>query len=153
LGNFARTAGLGLAAVSTAALAVRLALAIAVRGTIDNADHLDDLAQSAGVSVEALTSVGYAAKFSGIDTESLATGLRKPSQNMLAVAQGSAGPVATAFTAQGISGQNANGKLRGSDEVVTDVMDKFSAWRMGAKDRLGGEAVRQGRRAAGAASQ
>jgi len=133
LGNFAKTAGVGLAVVTTAALAVGTALSVAVKGAIDNADHMDEMAQSAGVSVEALTRLGYAAKFSGLDAESLATGLRKLSQNMLAVAQGATGPAATAFSALGISVQNANGTLRGSDEVLTDVADKFARMEDGAQ--------------------
>lgn len=133
LGNFAKIAGVGLAAVATAAAAAGTALGYAVKGAIDNADQMGELAQSVGVSVEALTSLGYAAKMSGSDTEALATSLRKLSQNMLAVAQGSTGPVATAFNALGISVQNANGSLRSSDQVLIDVADKFARMEDGAQ--------------------
>lgn len=132
LGNFAKVAGVGLAAVGVAAAAAGTALAYAVKGAIDNADQAGELAQSIGVSVEALTSLGYAAKLSGADAEGLATGLRKVSQNMLAVAQGSAGPAATAFQMLGISVQNANGSLRASDQVLIDVADRFSRMEDGA---------------------
>lgn len=133
LGKFAKVAGVGFTAVAAAAVAAGTALTFAIKGAIDNADHMDELAQAAGVSVEALTSLGYAAKFSGIDADTLANGLRKLSQNMLAVAQGSTGPVAAAFTALGISVQNANGTLRGSDQVLTDVAEKFSQMENGAQ--------------------
>jgi hypothetical protein len=132
LGNFAKTAGIGLAAVATAAAAAGAALSIAVKGSIDNADRMGELAQSVGVSVEALTSLGYAAKLSGADTDSLAMGLRKLSQNMLTVAQGSTGPVASAFNALGVSATNANGSLRASDEVLVDIADKFARMEDGA---------------------
>jgi hypothetical protein len=132
LGNFAKTAGIGLAAVATAAAAAGAALSVAIKGSIDNADRMGELAQSVGVSVEALTSLGYAAKLSGSDTDSLATGLRKLSQNMLAVAQGSTGPVASAFNALGVSATNANGSLRASDEVLVDIADKFARMEDGA---------------------
>ncbi|HTN60273.1 MAG TPA: phage tail tape measure protein, partial [Devosia sp.] len=125
LGNFAKTAGIGLAAVATAAAAAGAALSIAVKGSIDHADHMGELAQAVGVSVEALTSYGYAAKMSGASTETLATGLRKLSQNMLTVAQGGTGPIAAAFSALGVSVQNANGSLRAADQVLVDVADKF----------------------------
>lgn len=125
LGKFAQTAKVGLAVVATAAAVAGTALGIAVKGAIDNADSLGELAQAVGVSVEALTSLGFAAKMSGASTETLATGLRKLSQNMLTVAQGGTGPIAAAFTALGVSVQNANGSLRASDQVLVDVADKF----------------------------
>ena len=132
LGNFAKTAGIGLAAVATAAAAAGTALGIAVKGAIDHADSMGEMAQQVGVSVEALTSLGYAAKMSGSDTETLATGLRKVAQNMMTVAEGSTGPVASAFNALGISVQNANGTLRASDEVLLDVAGKFARMEDGA---------------------
>jgi molecular chaperone GrpE (heat shock protein) len=132
LGNFAKLAGVGLAAVATAAAAAGTALGYAVKGAIDNADQMGELAQQVGVSVEALTSLGYAAKMSGSDTQTLADGLRKLSQNMLNVAQGSTGPVATAFNALGISVKNANGTLRSSDEVLVEVASKFAQFEDGA---------------------
>lgn len=132
LGNFAKVAGVGLAGIATAAVAAGAALAPFIKSSIDSADRMGELAQSTGVSVEALTSYGYAAKMSGSDTETLATGLRKLSQNMLAVSQGSTGPVAAAFSALGISVQNANGTLRSSDQVLVDVADRFSRMEDGA---------------------
>lgn len=132
LSKFAAGAKVGLAAVAVAAAAAGTALAIAVKGAIDNADSMGEMAEKVGVSVEALTRLGYAAKLSGTDTDTLATGLRKLSQNMLAIAQGSTGPVAATFTALGVSAQNANGSLRASDEVLVDVADKFSRMEDGA---------------------
>jgi hypothetical protein len=132
LGNFAKAAGIGLAAVATAAAAAGTALGYAVKGAIDNADKMGEMAQSVGVSVEALTRLGYAAQMSGSSTDTLGTALRKLSQNMLTVAQGSAGPVATAFNALGISVQNANGTLRSSDEVLIQVAEKFAQFEDGA---------------------
>lgn len=132
LSKFASGAKIGLAAVAVAAAAAGTALGIAVKGAIDNADSMGEMAQKVGVSVEALTSLGYAAKLSGTDTDTLATGLRKLSQNMLAIAQGSTGPVAAAFAALGVSAQNANGSLRASDEVLIDVADKFARMEDGA---------------------
>jgi len=132
LGTFAKTAGAGLALVAASAAAAGAALGLAVKGAIDNADSMGEMAQAVGVSVEALTSLGYAAKMGGTDTETLATGLRKLSQNMLAVAQGGTGPVATAFKALGVSVRNAEGALRSSDVVLVDVAGKFSQLEDGA---------------------
>lgn len=132
LGNFVKTAGVGLAAVAAAGVAAGAALGVAVKGAIDNADQMGEMAEKAGVSVEALTSYGYAAKMSGSDTETLAASLRKLSTNMLAVAQGSTGPVATAFQALGISVQNADGSLKASDQVLLSVAEKFALMENGA---------------------
>lgn len=132
MNGFIKTAGVGFAAVATAAAAAGVALGVAVKGAIDNADQMGEMAQKVGVSVEALSSLGYAAKLSGADTETLATSLRKLSQNMLAVAQGSTGPVATAFNALGVSVQQADGSLRASDQVLLDVAEKFARMEDGA---------------------
>lgn len=132
LGSFVKVAGVGLAAVATAAIAAGAALGVAVKGAIDNADEMGEMAQKVGVSVEALSSLSYAAKMSGTDTETLSTSLRKLSANMLAVAQGSTGPVATAFQALGVSVQNADGTLRASDAVLLDVAEKFALMEDGA---------------------
>lgn len=132
LGKFSKVAAVGLAAVATAAVAATAALGMAIKGSIDNADKMGEVAQQVGVSVEALTSLGYAAKLSGSSVETLSTGLRKLSQNMLAVAQGSTGPVATAFQMLGVSVTNANGSLRASDQVLIDVAEKFKGMQDGA---------------------
>lgn len=132
LNGFVSSAKVGFAAVGVAAAAAGAALGVAVKGAIDNADQMGELAQSVGVSVEALTSLGYAAKLSGTDTETLATSLRTLSQNMLTVAQGSTGPVTAAFNALGVSIKNADGSLRASDTVLLDVADKFARMEDGA---------------------
>lgn len=132
LDKFARNAKIGMAVVATAAAAAGVALAVAVKGAIDNADAIGEMAQSAGVSVEALSSMGYAANQSGVGLEGLATGFEKLSKNMLAVAQGGTGPVAAAFAALGVNVQNASGSLRDGDQVMLDVADKFARMENGA---------------------
>lgn len=132
LGSFGKTAAVGLAAVATAAAAAGTAIAIAVKGSIDNADRMGEMAQAAGVSVEALTSLGYAAQMNGSDTEALASSFRKLSQNMLAVAQGGTSGAATAFNALGVSVTNADGQLRSADAVLLDVAERFAGMEDGA---------------------
>lgn len=127
-----KAAAIGFAAVATAALAATASLGVAVKGAIDNADAMGEMAEKAGVTVEALSSLAYAAKLSGTDTDALSTSLRKLSVNMLAVAQGSTGPVAAAFKALGVNVQEADGALRSSDAVLIDVADKFSRMENGA---------------------
>lgn len=132
LSSFVKGAKIGFAGVAAAATAAAGALGYTAKKAIDNADQMGELAQKIGVSVEALTRYGYAAKLSGSDTDTLANSLRKLSQNMLSVAQGSGGPVATAFNALGISVKNADGSLRDSDAVLLDIADKFAGLEDGA---------------------
>lgn len=132
LARFGKSAGVALAGVASAAALAGAALGIMVKGAIDHADELGKTAQKAGVTVEALSRLEYAAKLSDVSLDGLATGLRKLSQNMTAVAQNSKASVATAFTALGISVKDAAGNLRAGDEVLGDVADRFSRMEDGA---------------------
>jgi hypothetical protein len=126
LAGFGKVAGVGLAAVATAAAAASVALGVATKKAIDHADALGKVAQKIGVSVEALSRLEYAAKLSDVSLDGLSTGLRKLSQNMAVIAQGGKGPAAVAFEALGIAATDATGRLRASDEVLADVADKFA---------------------------
>src|SRR5690348_11378945 len=59
-----------------------------IKASIDFADKLNDLAKSTGVTVETLGGLGYAAKQSGVDLDTVAKGLQKLAQNMAAAASG-----------------------------------------------------------------
>jgi len=130
LASFGRAAAYGLAAVGTAAIAAGVALGVAVKHSIDHADALNKSAQKAGVTVEALSRLEYAAKLSDISLEGLTGGLQKLSKSMADVAMGS-GPKA-AFKALGIDVQDASGKLRSGTAVFADVADRFSRMQDGA---------------------
>lgn len=126
LSRFGLAAAAGLAAVAAAATTAGIALGRAVKSAVDRADDLGKMAQSAGVSVEALSRLEYAAKLSDVSLEGLGTGLRKLSQNMVAATTSATGPAAVAFAALGISVRNADGTLRSSTSVLGDVADRFA---------------------------
>lgn len=132
LGNFAKTAGAGLALVATAAAAAGAALAVAVKGAIDNADEMSKTAQKVGVTTEALSRLNYAAGLSDVTLEQLSKGLGRLTQSMSQIAQGMAGPAKMAFDALGISAMDANGHLRSSDDVLADVAERFARMEDGA---------------------
>lgn len=132
LGNFGKLATVGFTAVAAAGVAAAAALSPLVKSSIDAADEMGKMAQKSGVSVEALSRLNYAAKLSDVSLAGLGGGMRKLSQNMLAVAQGGAGPAATAFKALGISATNLDGSLRAPDQVLADVAEKFASMENGA---------------------
>ncbi|MFM7836229.1 MAG: hypothetical protein ACKPJD_30910, partial [Planctomycetaceae bacterium] len=53
--------------------------------------RLDDMSQRTGISVEALSELGYAAQLSGSDLETLEGGVRKMQKFLASAAEGSAG--------------------------------------------------------------
>jgi hypothetical protein len=130
LAAFGRTAAAGLQLVAVAATAAGVALGYAVKHAIDHADALNKSAQKAGVTVEALSRLEYAAKLSDVSLEGLTGGLQKLSKSMADAASGK-GPV-TAFKALGIEVKNADGTLRSSTAVFGDVADRFGRMENGA---------------------
>lgn len=94
--------------------------------TIKAADNLNDMSKKAGVSVETLSALGYAAEQSGTDMEGLEKGLAKLSKTAVAAAEGSAG-AADAFKTLGISATNADGSLKATDQLLLEIADSFAA--------------------------
>ena len=93
--------------------------------SIDAADAMRDLSQKTGVSVENLSRFQQVANQSGTDIESVGGSMVKLSKNMKEVAMTGSGPAADAFRTLGISVTDSSGKLRGVDQVMLDVADKF----------------------------
>ncbi len=102
-----------------------------VKSTIDAADKMNDLSKSTGVSVETLSTMGYAAKQSGTDMESLGTGFKKLNKNMADAASGT-GEAKEAFKVLGISVKNNDGTLKTSEKVMLELADKFAGMEDGA---------------------
>ena len=126
LAGFGKTAAVGFGIAATAAVAAGAALAVMGKRAIDGADDLSKAAQKAGVTTEALSRLKYAADFSDVALTDLSGGLQKLSKNMADVASGKGGSAATALSALGISVKDSTGALRGSDEVLADIADRFS---------------------------
>lgn len=103
-----------------------------LKGTIDAADHLNDLSKATGVSVEALSELQFAAEQSGTDLDGLTTGLRKLSKVAIDAASGSKS-AAAAFKAIGVSVRDTNGSIKSTEALLLDVADVFSQYRDGAE--------------------
>ena len=112
-------ASLGIAAAVYGAVRV-------ARASLDNADAMKDMAEKAVVSVEALTGMGWAAKMSASNTETLALGFRGLSK---AMSEGDMTPAGRQLQALGVSARNAEGDLRPVEDVFLDLADVFSSSR------------------------
>ena len=119
-------AGLSGALGTLAPLLSVAGLAGMIKNTIDAGDRMHDLAQSTGVSVEALSRFKKAAAVSGTDIENVSKSLVKLSKAMLDASTGGAASQA-AFTALGISVTKSNGQLKSSDAVMIEIANRFKA--------------------------
>jgi minor tail protein len=96
-----------------------------VKEVADVADDLVKLSQKTGISTEELSKLRYAATLSDVSNEQLSTGLAKLARSMESAAGGS-GESAAAFRALGVSVVDAQGNLRGTDEVLMDIATAFA---------------------------
>lgn len=113
--------GTALANVGTAAARGFFNMA---KGAIDNADKLNKMSQSIGISVEALSELQYAADLSGLNIDELGIALTKLNKNAVEAAQGSKAQV-EAFKTLGVSVTDAEGRIKSTEELLSDVADAF----------------------------
>lgn len=124
LQNFSKIAAIGLAGMATAAAAGGLAVGALTKQAINLADAIGKTAQKIGMTSESLSKLEYAAKLSDISLGQLQTGLGQLSKNMEAGDE--------AFAALGVSVADARGNLRGTEEVLLDVAERFASMEDGA---------------------
>lgn len=101
------------------------AFAAFVKSGIDAADELNKLSQKVGVTVESLSALQYAAKLSDVSTEQLQSGLARLSR-VASEASGGTGDAADAFRALGVAIKDSQGNLRGTEDLILDIADRFS---------------------------
>lgn len=107
------------------------AFAALVKGAIDSADELNKLSQKIGISVEALSTLQFAAQLSDVGLDTLKTGLKGLSAN-LTEARAGLGEGAAIFQALGISVEDAAGNLKSSDTILLEIADRFASFEDGA---------------------
>jgi hypothetical protein len=122
--NFSKLAAVGLAGFATAAAAGGVAIGALTKQAINFADEIGKTAQKIGMTSESLSRLEYAAKLSDVSLGQLQVGLGQLSKNMQAGNE--------AFTALGISVTDAQGNLRGTEEVLLDVAERFAGMEDGA---------------------
>lgn len=123
-GAFTALTGLSFAGVSAGVVAM-------VRNTADAQDEMGKMAQKAGMGIEALSGLSYAAKLAGADTETLVTSSKALSTNILDAAR-AADQGKTMFGALGISVRDSAGGLRATDQIMLDVAERFAGMEDGA---------------------
>lgn len=109
-----------------------------VRGFVDNinqqieyGNRVKHTAQAIGLHTDALQELQYAARMAHVSEEDLATSMGILSRNMYAANKGG-DEQAKAFQQLGIKLKDANGKLRDSDDVMSDVANNFAHMEDGA---------------------
>lgn len=125
-------------AKSIAAVAGPAAIGLLVREAINAADEMGELAKKVGVSAEALSELQYAARQSGVDD--LAPSLIVLNKSLVEATKG-VGDQAAAFKAMGVAITDAEGKIRGADDVLEDIADRFAGYEDGARKAAIAQAV------------
>jgi hypothetical protein len=110
------------AAVGTAAL---------VKSQIDLADAFSKQSSILGIAIEDLSALSYAADLSDVSNKQLETSITKLNKAMKDSLEGT-GAGAEAFKVLGVNVKNADGTLRDSYSVFTDVADAFAGMEDGA---------------------
>ena len=117
--------GLAVAAVTATA---GIAIGVMVKKSIDQMDAMSKMAQQAGVSVEALSSLSYAADLSGVSAEQFTTTLGRLTKGMAEAASGT-GEAKKAFDLLGIG----SASMQSADEAMLVIADKFALMNDGAQ--------------------
>jgi hypothetical protein len=128
LKDFQKTTSETATAVAAAAAAMTAAFGYMVKSTLNAMDSMSKMSQQAGVTVEALSGLGYAADLSGVSTEVLAQNLGRLSKGMNEAAQGT-GEALKAFKALNIDVT----QLRSADQALVQIADRFRSMEDGAQ--------------------
>jgi hypothetical protein len=122
---------MGKIAAATAAALGAGGFVSAITGAREFAAEMSRTAEKIGVPVELLSVLSDAADKAGLSTQSLAQGLKFLSRNMFEASQGT-GAAKAIFEELGVAFKNTDGTLRPVQEVLLDLVGKFSAMEDGA---------------------
>jgi hypothetical protein len=100
-------------------------------GALETLDTLAKLSQKSGIAVESLSALRFAGEQAGVGVEDLGKGFKALATNMASAAGGNK-DTAAVFGAIGVAIKDARGNLRGTDEVLRDVADRFASYADGA---------------------
>lgn len=132
LAAFGDIAKASMVVVAASVGAAAVAIGMSIKTAIDNADKVNKLSQSTGTTTEEFTKLSYAAELADVSQESLGKSLGKLSKAMVSAAADGAGVAGQAFAQMGISVKDADGNLKSSSAVVSEVAGKFEGYRDGA---------------------
>jgi hypothetical protein len=118
LGLFAGALGVGGGALGVALFGM-------VKGVADTGAAISELGFKLGIGAEQLQKYQYAAKISGIESETLAKGIEKLGVNAASAGRGNKG-LAADFKSLGVSLKDAHGKMRPMDSVLEQTMKRLT---------------------------
>ncbi len=113
ISSFAKTAAASLAGALSAGVFVA-----ASKAALNYADSISKVSQKVGMTTEELSGLNYAAKLSDVSMGQLQASLGIMARKM--------GDSADSFQAFGVSLRNTDGTMRGTNQVLMDVADKFA---------------------------
>jgi hypothetical protein len=96
-----------------------------INKSIELGDHINDLSQKFGVSVEAISTFQGAGATAGADLETIAKSFGKLSKAAVEAATGSK-QAGSAFATLGLSVKDSNGNIKDAGTLSLEVADKFS---------------------------
>ena len=119
--------GLGVAAgIGAAGIALRTLM-----NEADRVDRLGKLADSVGLTVEALSALEYSASLNNVSLGQLTGSLKQLSVNAIDTAKGT-GEAKLAFAALNIDVRDTNGVIKNTDALLGEIATKFAAAEDGA---------------------
>lgn len=122
----------GFAAGAIAALSFG-AVASAVKSTVNHMDELGKASQRIGIPIEQLSGLEYAARLSDVSLGDLETTVTKFSKSLAQISAGGSNDAGAALRALGVSAVDANGKLRPTQDIISDVAARFYTMKDGAE--------------------
>ena len=100
-------------------------IATFAKQTIDAADNIAKVSQSTGMAAESISQLGYAADLSGVSQDELSTALVKLNKAAVEAAEGGK-TQAQAFESLGVKVRDAAGKIKPTEQLLTEVAQAFS---------------------------
>ena len=97
---------------------------------VEYIDQSGKMAQITGMNTQTFLEFQYAAMLADLSSESLSKGVGKLSKNMVAAASGS-GDAYDAFHTLGVSVKDSSGQLKGADQILEDIADRFAQFEDG----------------------
>lgn len=123
-GQMRRNATIAGLAIGGALVSAAGTFAVKMKQMVDEADKIGKVAQSLGVTVEALSALKYAADLSDVSMLELESAV-----NRLNKAASSGSQI---FDTLGISLKKSDGTLKDANDLIGDIADKFSHYQDGA---------------------
>lgn len=99
---------------------------------LENADQMGKFSQASGIAVDKFSKLQYAFETNNVEGEAFAMMMRQLNKNISEAAGSANSDGARAFRALGIEVKDARGQIRATDDVLSDIADRFQGYADGA---------------------